>query len=239
MKQHCGLPRVLAFDVFGTVADWHGSVVAELAERAPDIDGDAFARDWRAGYKPAMARVARGEWPWQPIDALHRRLLEPLLEQYGLTAWSEAERADFNLVWHRLAAWADAPPAIARLRKQAICVTLSNGNVSLLVDQARRAGLQWDTVLSAELFGHFKPHPANYLGVAELFGCAPAEVCMVATHQNDLDAARSHGLKTAYIERRDEFGSNAPKQASPPHLNDWHARDLSDLADQFADSAQR
>tara|TARA_B100001079_G_scaffold240747_1_gene225808 strand:+ start:1720 stop:2439 length:720 start_codon:yes stop_codon:yes gene_type:complete len=239
MIQHSGLPRVLAFDVFGTVADWHGSVAAEMAERAPEIDADAFARDWRAGYKPAMARVARGEWPWQPIDALHRRLLEPLLEQYGLAHWSEDERADFNLVWHRLVAWPDAPPAIERLRKQIICVTLSNGNVSLLVDQARHAGLSWDAVLSAELFGHFKPHPANYLGVATLLGCLPGDVCMVATHQSDLDAARSHGLKTAYIERRDEYGRDAPKPPSPPHLNDWHARDLGDLADQFADSVPR
>lgn len=226
-------PTILAFDVFGTVADWHGSVAREVARRAPDIDAGAFARDWRAGYRPAMDRVARGEWAWQTIDALHRRLLDPLLTRYGLAHWSKAERADFNNVWHRLDAWSDAKAGIARLREQFICVTLSNGNVSLLVEQARHAGLTWDTVLSAELFGHFKPHPATYLGVAELFACRPADVCMVATHQSDLDAARDHGLLTAYIERPMEFGADAPKTASPSSANDWHATDLENLAHQL------
>jgi putative photosynthetic complex assembly protein len=58
---HAQAPAVLAFDVFGTVVDWHGSIRREVERKFPGIDGDAFARAWRAGNKPAMARVMRGE----------------------------------------------------------------------------------------------------------------------------------------------------------------------------------
>lgn len=225
--------RILAFDVFGTVADWHGSIVAEMSRIAPHIDGAAFARDWRAGYRPAMDRVARGDWPWQRIDGLHRRLLDPLLETYGLQALDEAQRRDLNHVWHRLAAWPDAVEGIARLRRDYRCVTLSNGNISLLADQARHVGLAWDAVLSAEIFRRYKPDPATYLGVCEIFDVAPAEVMMVATHQSDLDAAAALGLQTAYIERPYEFGRDRPKAASPAQANDHHATDLIALAERL------
>ncbi|RJS95227.1 haloacid dehalogenase type II [Salinisphaera sp. Q1T1-3] len=227
-------PHVLAFDVFGTVADWHGTIRDEITTREPAIDGAAFARRWRAGYRPAMDRVATGEWPWQSLDALHRRLLDDMLGDYGLDHWNEAARADFNRVWHRLDVWPDVPEGLARLRRDRICVTLSNGNIGLLTQQARHAGIHWDCILSAENFRRYKPDAATYLGVAEIFDCRPQEIMMVATHQNDLDAAAGFGLQTAYIERPQEFGADAPKTASAPGDNDCHARDLIDLASQLA-----
>ena len=226
-------PRVLAFDVFGTVADWHTSVAQDIAQRIPGIDGAAFARDWRAGYKPAMARVASGELGWTRIDDLHRMILNDLLPRYDLADMPEAERRDLNRVWHRLAVWPDVARGLARLRSRFICTTLSNGNIGLLTKQARHAGIQWDCVLSAEVFGKYKPDPATYLGVADIFDVPAHQVMMVAAHQSDLDSAAALGLQTAYIERVNEFGADQPKDVSGNQANSFHAVGFNDLADQL------
>ena len=226
-------PKILAFDVFGTVVDWHGSIVAELARLYPQIDGDAFARAWRAGYQPAMARVRSGELGWTRIDDLHRLILDGMLADFGLAELPENERRHLNRVWHRLNPWPDAPEGLARLKRHCTLTTLSNGNIGLLTNMARHGGLPWDCVLSAEVFRAYKPDPRVYLGVAELFDLAPCEVMLVAAHQDDLDAARACGLQTAYVERPLEFGPAHPKDVSPSAANTMHARDFIDLADQL------
>jgi len=226
-------PQVLAFDVFGTVVDWHGSIVREMRLRYPQVDGDAFARAWRAGYQPAMARVASGELGWTLIDDLHRMILDGILARFGLDHLDEAERAELNQVWHRLDPWPDSVAALQRLRRGAIICTLSNGNIGLLTHMAKRAGLPWDCVLSAEVFRAYKPDPATYLGVAQVFGVAPQQVMMVAAHHDDLEGARRCGLRTAYIERPLEFGAAHPKDVSPRPANELHCTSLLDLADRL------
>ncbi len=226
-------PRILAFDVFGTVVDWHGSIVAEMARLYPQVDGDAFARAWRAGYQPAMARVMSGELGWTRLDALHRLILDDILPGFGLGELPENERRHLNRVWHRLNAWPDAVEGLQRLKHRHTLCSLSNGNIGLLTAMARHAGLPWDCVLSAEVFRAYKPDPRVYLGVAEVFDVAPCEVLMVAAHQDDLAAARACGLQTAYIERPLEFGAAQPKDVSPVADNTLHARDLLDLAAQL------
>lgn len=224
------VPRILAFDIFGTVVDWHGSIVREVSERHPQVDANAFALAWRAGYQPAMARVRSGELGWTRIDELHRLILDELLLRFGLDHLGEAERADLNRVWHRLDAWPDSVAGLTRLKSKHLICTLSNGNIGLLTDMAKRAGLPWDCILSAEVFRAYKPDPRTYLGVAQTFDAAPAEVMLVAAHQDDLAAARACGLQTAYIERPLEFGAAMPKDVSPDPANTLHARDLLDLA---------
>lgn len=224
---------VLAFDIFGTVVDWHGSIVREMASRYPQVDGDAFALAWRAGYRPAMQRVMSGELGWTLIDDLHRMILDAILPQFGLVHLNEEARRELNRVWHRLDPWPDAVAGLERLkRKYAIC-TLSNGNVGLLTRMAKRAGLPWDCVLSAEVFRAYKPDPATYLGVARVFDLPPQRVMLVAAHHDDLAAARACGLRTAYVERPLEFGAAHPKDVSPQAANDLHSRDLLDLAQQL------
>ena len=224
---------VLAFDIFGTVVDWHGSIVREMAQRHPAVDGDAFALAWRAGYKPAMARVMSGELGWMRIDDLHRRILDDLLPRFGLAHLGEAERSELNRAWHRLDPWPDAVAGLHRLKRKYVLCTLSNGNIGLLTHMAKRAGLPWDCILSAEVFHAYKPDPKTYLGVAEVFGVQPAQVMLVAAHHDDLAGARKCGLRTAYIERRLEFGPAQPKDVSPRVENEFHARDLDDLATQL------
>ena len=233
-----GAPKALAFDVFGTVVDFRGTIVREVTALAAAknivIDAGAFADAWRAGYQPAMHRVRTGELPWLRIDALHRIILDGLLDRFGLSTLTEAERVHLNLVWHRLDPWGDAVAGLVRLKQRFVITTLSNGNFSLLTDMAKRAGLPWDCIISAELFRHYKPDPETYLGAADLLGLAPDELMLVACHPSDLRAAADAGLRTGYVARPLEFGAAAG--ASPVVGEDEFdlvATDFIDLADRF------
>jgi 2-haloacid dehalogenase len=228
-----GAPKVLAFDIFGTVVDWHGSICREMRALYPNADADAFAIAWRDGYQPAMARVRSGELGWTLIDDLHRIILDQILPGFGLAHLDETERRHLNRVWHRLDPWPDAVPALTRLKSKFTLVTLSNGNIGLLTNMAKRAGLPWDCILSAEVFRAYKPDPATYLGAAQVFALEPAQVMLVAAHHDDLQGARACGLQTAYVERPLEFGALHPKDVSAQAANDRHCKDLADLADRL------
>lgn len=223
-------PQVLAFDVFGTLFDWHDSVAAEVDALQLGVSGSQFALAWRAGYQPAMQRVRSGELGWTLLDDLHRIVLDQVLASFGITHLSEAEKSHLNLVWHRLQAWPDTLPGLTRLKTHHLVCPLSNGNLNLLTRLSKQANLPWDCVLSAEVFKAYKPDPATYLGVARVFNVRPAQVMLVAAHQDDLAAARDCGLQTAYIERPLEFGAGNVKDVSPNAANTLHAKDLAALA---------
>jgi 2-haloacid dehalogenase len=222
-------PKVLAFDVFGTVVDWHGTIVDEVNRLGLNVNAHEFARSWRAGYKPAMARVMSGELGWTKIDDLHRMTLTDSLSEFNITL-DATTLEELNLVWHRLKPWPDVVEGLAQLRKQFMVCTLSNGNLSLLADMAKNGGLHWDLILSAEVFRAYKPHRDTYCGVADVFGVEPAEVMMVAAHHDDLEAASQFGLQTAYIERPAEYGTDALKDVSVQSFTDYHATDFLQLA---------
>jgi 2-haloacid dehalogenase len=220
--------EVLVFDVFGTVVDWRGSLARELEGLLPDPAG--FADQWRGEYKPSMDRVRRGAQPWTGLDALHRESLDRLL---GDRLPDEATRDRLVRAWHRLTPWPDAVAGLARLKRRYIIATLSNGNVSLLVDLAKHAGLPWDMVLSAELFGHYKPDPEVYRGAASLLGRAPGQVMLVAAHNGDLLAAQREGLGTAFVPRPREHGPGQTTDLAPEHDFDVVAKDFGELAEKL------
>ena len=226
-------PKILAFDVFGTVVDWYSGIAREVRALRPEVDGEAFALAWRAGYQPAMHRVMSGELGWTLIDDLHRLILDQILGQFGLADLTEAEKQHMNKAWHRLDPWPDVVAGLTRLKSRFMICTLSNGNIGLLADMAKQGGLPWDCILSAEVFRAYKPDPATYLGVAKVLDVPPAQVMLVAAHQDDLAAARACGLQTAYIERPSEFGAAQPKDISPHPDNTRHALDFLALADQL------
>lgn len=230
--------KALAFDVFGTVVDWRGSLIREgrlLGRRKKlKVDWAAFADAWRAGYRPAMARVRSGELPWTKIDVLHRMILDELLEKFALRGLTEDEIDHLNRAWHRLRPWPDAKTGLAKLKRRHVIATLSNGNVALLVNMAKNAGLPWDCILSAEVVHHYKPDPETYLGAADLLGVKPHELMLVAAHKDDLRAARACGLKTAYVTRAREHGPGVKVDLSREPAFDVHARDFNDLARQLA-----
>jgi 2-haloacid dehalogenase len=226
--------KALTFDVFGTVVDWRSSIIREGAEWAKpkglQVDWAKFAQRWRAGYGPAMDKVRKGTLPWMKIDALHRLILDGVLKEFNITGLTEQEKDHWNRVWHRLTPWPDAADGLMRLEKKYVLATLSNGNVSLLVDLARFGGLPWDAVLSAELFRHYKPDREVYLGAADLLGCTPAEVMMVAAHAGDLKAAQACGLRTAFVSRPFEYGPAGKAESPPRESIDVVAGDFLDLA---------
>lgn len=232
--------RALCFDIFGTVVDWRTSIIREgqlLQQRLalPPQDWAAFADAWRAGYQPAMQEVRSGALPWTDIDGLHRRILHRLLVARGLHL-SDDDAADFNRVWHRLIPWPDSVAGLYKLKQRFTITSLSNGNLALLVNMAKHAGLPWDTVLSAELFQHYKPDPEVYLGAARLLGLQPAQVMMVAAHPSDLRAAATCGLRTAYVQRPLERGPGGPMEPFTAGEFDAVASDFSDLARQLCGS---
>ena len=229
--------RALVFDVFGTVVDWRGTILREgaawSAASGVAVDWPAFADAWRAGYQPAMARARRGEIAWTNIDSLHRVILDEIRPRFGLGELAEAEADELNRVWHRLAPWPDALAGLRRMKSKFVISTLSNGNIALLVNMAKRARLPWDCVLSAEVFQHYKPDPEVYQGAARLLGFARDEVMMVAAHPGDLVAAQACGLRTAYVPRPLEWGEGGWREPVGDAVFDIVAADFNDLAAQL------
>jgi 2-haloacid dehalogenase len=227
-------PKALAFDVFGTVVDWRSSVIRELEQfgqrHGLQQDWPSFADAWRAGYAPAMDRVRKGDLPWTRIDDLHRFILEELLGAAGVTSICSEDVDELNLAWHRLDPWPDSVAGLTRLKQKFVITTLSNGNMSLLTNMAKRAGLPWDCVISAELFHHYKPDREAYLGCADLLGVAPDELMLVAAHPGDLKAASAAGLRTAYVDRPLEHGPGGEPHTVGTNEFDISATDFIDLA---------
>jgi 2-haloacid dehalogenase len=212
------VPKALVFDVFGTVVDWRTSIVLEGEDlgrkKNLDVNWAAFADAWRGRYAPSMERVRSGKIPWTKLDDLHRASLEELLREFGVEGLSEQEKDHLNRVWHRLDPWPDAFEGLTRLKNSYVIAPLSNGNVALLVDMAKKAGLPWDLILSAELVRRYKPDPETYLMASDLLDLRPDQVMMVAAHVDDLRAAQEIGLRAAYVPRPLEFGYGG--EVAPP-----------------------
>jgi 2-haloacid dehalogenase len=225
--------KALFFDVFGTLVDWRASIAREaealLGPRGHALDWLAFADAWRGEYQGAMEEVRAGHIAFCKLDVLHRRNLDLILPRFGLDALAEDDRRALNLAWHRLDAWPEVPGGLRRLRERFWLAPVSNGNISLMVDLARRNDFAWDAILGAEIANDYKPKPRVYLAAAEAFDLAPGECMMVAAHSSDLAAAASAGLRTAHVARPDEKGKGRGERA-PSVGVDFAAKDLGDLA---------
>jgi 2-haloacid dehalogenase len=230
--------RVLLFDVFGTLVDWRGTIGPQLTtlfrERGAAFDGFAFVDAWRGEYVPSMDRVRNGRRPWANLDTLHAESFDRLLERFGLPDLPAADRRRAVRLWHALDPWPDVPAALERLHERYVLATLSNGNVALLVELARFGKLRFDTIFSAENFGHYKPDPETYRGAASLLGCEPHEAMLVAAHPDDLRAAASNGLRTAFVSRPREYGVPEKEDPALPSEFDIAVRDLGELARRLA-----
>jgi 2-haloacid dehalogenase len=226
--------KALVFDTFGTVVDWRGSLIAELTEfgrqRRIAADWAALVDAWRGAYRPSMDRVRKGERPWTLLDTLHRETLDRLVQEFGVTGLSEDDLRHLNLGWHRLKPWPDSVAGLTRLRRKYIIGPLSNGNLALLLNMGKHAGLPWDTIFGSDLFGHFKPDPESYLGVAKMLDLRPDQVMMAAAHNGDLGAARAQGLLTAFFPRPNEYGPHQKRDYTADQDWDIVATDIQDMA---------
>jgi 2-haloacid dehalogenase len=227
--------KILAFDVFGTVVDWRSSVIAEAEQlgrtKGFSIDCSAFADAWRAAYRPSLDRVRSGELPWTKLDVLHRISLDKVLIDFKVEVLAETEKEHFNRIWHRLAPWPDSVAGLRRLKTGYIISTLSNGNISLLTEMAKHAGLPWDCILSAENVQHYKPDGEIYRLAPDLFDLEPEQVMLVAAHEQDLQAAQKHRLRTAYVHRPLEHSPG--RSSPPPGRYEFIAADFLELANQL------
>ena len=229
--------KALTFDVFGTVVDWRASIIREGKalgrSKGISVDWQAFADQWRGLYQPSMEMVRSGARPWVKLDDLHRESLDQLLATFSINCLSEAEIDHFNRAWHRLEPWPDSVAGLIRLKRRFVLATLSNGNVALLVNMAKHAGLPWDAVLGAEVAGHYKPKAEAYLVTADLLGVSPEQVMLVAAHNGDLRAAHACGYRTAFVLRATEYGPHQTKDLGAEQDFDIIASDFGDLADRL------
>ncbi len=230
--------KALVFDVFGTVVDWRTSLITDFTwwgrERGIKADWTALVDGWRGVYVASMDEVRKHpERGFVMLDDLHRRSLEKLVAQFDIKGLTDADLHYLTLGWHRLHPWPDSIAGLTRLKRKYVISPLSTGNVARLTNMATFAGLPWDLILSAELFAHYKPDPETYLGAARLLGLAPGEVMMVAAHNNDLKAAQSNGLKTAFVARPTEYGHL--QKVDFDATGDWDivARDFGGIADRL------
>ncbi|WP_242097659.1 haloacid dehalogenase type II [Sphingomonas sp. CROZ-RG-20F-R02-07] len=233
-------PRVLAFDVFGTVVDWRSGIIRESQRHLatigrPDIDAAAFADAWRSHYQPAMAAVRDGKRTFVILDVLHRETLEAVLadRDVDVQAIEAALLEDWTRAWHRLDPWPDAVEGLTRLKARFPIVTLSNGNIALMLNMARRAGLPWDAILGAEVTRTYKPSAEAYTTTAAILDILPGELCLVAAHHSDLGAARGAGLLTAYVDRPMERGGAPAPDRDQQEAWEWQTDSLITLAEQL------
>src|ERR1700737_3885751 len=230
--------KALVFDVFGTVVDWRSSLIADLtkwaAARGIEADWTALVDAWRGFYAASMDEVRKHpERGYVNLDALHRQTLDKLVAQFAIRGLSEGDLHILTMGWHRLNPWSDSVPGLTRLKTKYIIGPLSNGNVALLTNMAKHAGLPWDLVLSAELFEHYKPDGEVYLGAARLLGLPPEQVMMVAAHNYDLKAAKRLGLKTAFVARPTEYGPLQSRDFEAEGDWDIVAKDFNEIADRL------
>src|ERR1700748_2131200 len=230
--------KALVFDVFGTVVDWRTSLINDFTkwgeQRGIKADWTALVDGWRAVYTASMDDVRQHpERGYVILDVLHRRSLEKLVEQLGIKGLSDADLHHLTMGWHRLHPWPDSVAGLTRLKKKFIISPLSNGNVALLNDMAKHAGLPWDLILSAELAKHYKPDREAYLTAVDLLGLKPGEVMMAAAHSGDLRAAASFGLRTGFIYRPNERGPGGQADHAKAGEFDIVSSDMVDLAAQM------
>ena len=231
-------PDALIFDVFGTLVDWRSSiathVTAAFAEKGREIDDEAFADAWRGEYQPAMQRIRSGGRGYVALDDLHRENLMAVLAATGnAAAFEPDEIIALARAWERLDPWPDVPAGLLRLKDRAIVAPCSNGSIALMTRLARHARLPWDCILGADIARDYKPRPAVYLAACAALRLEPGRVMMVAAHEDDLAAARSAGLATAFVPRPAEFGLPGPAPAARTAAWDLEADDLHDLADRL------
>jgi 2-haloacid dehalogenase len=222
--------KALAFDTGGTILDWHGGIVAALAEcgarRRVDLDWHSFANEYR---RRSLKRMLGAVDPDYNIDVV----LDELLAEEQTDAFASGDRSTIARRWHKLDAWLDFVPALARLRTRYICVSFTILSLSLIIDVSRRNGILWDAIIPCEMLRVYKPQPRAYQLAARLIDVAPAEIVMVACHNFDLDAARGEGYRTAFVHRPSEWGPGGPPDPVPNPACDLIVADFAELADRL------
>ncbi|NGX08301.1 haloacid dehalogenase type II [Mycobacteroides franklinii] len=201
--------KAYLFDVQGTLLDFFEPVSHAVAEYAPDVDAAAFTRAWRTDYFERVSSLTQSVDDWTRVQDLYAAGFADVCGTFGLPRPQHATANAVASSWQRLVPWPDVPAGLSALRSRATIATLSNTDMATMVNLFKRLGISWDAVLTAEVFGHFKPHPVVYRHALRYLGVEPGEAAMVAAHPYDLRAARDIGMGTVFVSRPDEHGDPA------------------------------
>ena len=230
---HDGL-KAIAFDVQGTCADFYQPVLRAGAainrSKGLAIDWARLSAEWRELYRATLDQIIEGKRPWMRVDHIYREALDTLLDRRGL-GFSWQERDELNAVWSRLDAWPDMVEGLTRLRRHFTITTLSNAGMAAVIAIVKHANLPFDAILTAELARSYKPAPAVYQLAVDYLGYQPDQILMVACHKYDLRAARTFGMRTAFVARPLEFGPDARPDIAPESAFDCCVDSFTALAD--------
>lgn len=226
--------KALVFDVQGTATDFRTTVSAVAhqlaADRVPDVDWGGLVDDWRRQYRPALDDILAGRRSWSSVDRIYRIALDDLRVARGLTFLSENEREQLTFAWQMIEPWPDVVPGLLRLKQRFKLATLSNADVSAVINISKFGGLPWDAIFAAEMAQTFKPDPRTYRMALRYLGVEPNEALMVACHKYDLHGAREVGMRTAFVARPLEFGPHGNVDIAFDATFDINAKDFIELA---------
>ena len=229
--------RALAWDVGGTIFDWHHTIKGEVSAIAEgqgvELDAAAFTNQWRFTMFRRLQLVRRGDLPWLNADQLHRRVLDEVMDAHPQLTLDPSERDELNQVWHRMNAWPGSVECLHALRSRYRVTVLTVMSWAIAVDCSKHNNLSWDGILSCEFLGHYKPEPEAYQASARLLGLDISEVMMCAAHKGDLQAAARAGMPTAYVPVVGERGEGNDPDLTPDPSFTVNATDFADLSRQL------
>ncbi len=229
--------KALAWDIGGTIFDWHNTIKGEVSAIADaqgvELDAAAFTNMWRFTMFKRLQLVRRGDLPWLNADQLHRRVLDEVMDAHPQFKLDMNERDELNQVWRRMNAWPGSAECLEALRSRYKVTVLTVMSWAIAVDCSKHNGISWDGILSCEFLGHYKPEPEAYQASARYLGLDISEVMMCAAHKGDLQAAARAGMPTAYVPVPGERGEGNDPDMSPDPSFTINATNFPDLTCQL------
>ena len=231
--------KALTFDTGGTILDWHSGFYEILTlignRHGIERDWHVVANELRRRSLGKILNLGEKEPPQYNFDDAHRMVLNELCTEYDLNIFSEEER--YEIAWttpHNFKVWPDFIDILPTLRKNFLCCSFTILSFRIILDTAKRNGLSWDSVFSCEAIGKYKTLSAPYQTVADWLQLEPNQICMVACHNFDLDAAKAVGYKTAFVKRPNEWGPAGPPDPTPNPEHDIIVNTFPDLVNELS-----
>ena len=207
--------NAISFDCYGTLIDWETGILAELEPWLARAGKEIFPDAILEAYALAELKEERAD-PTALYPEILKRTFFALADEFGVSR-DEEEAIRFSQSVSRWPAFDDAPEALAELKKHFKLIVLSNVDRTSFSHSAKKLGVEFDAVYTAEEIGSYKPDPRNFDFLTSHLGELGIEkgkllhAAQSMTH--DIIPGRAVGLKTAWIHRRFNkpgWGATAP-----------------------------
>lgn len=225
--------KAVLFDSYGTLVSWEGveQKVAEVMERkGVDVDAGAFTNLWRSKQLLYIMYNTLVDKGFEPFIFVTRRALKTAA-RFHKVELTEAEEDELVDAWHHLDPYPDVIEGLKAIRALGypIMAPLTNGDREMvrtgIVEPFAELGFEFDTYLTADLWGKNKVHPDIYLRSIDKLGLRPSEVVYVCRGQFDIVGAKAAGLEVIWVNRAGE-----PLEAHG-YVPDWEVRDFFEVAE--------